>query len=270
MSQHLRLRPANAAQGLRWVGEGLRIWRRQPLVLTGLFLMLLMALALLAALPFAGGTLAAVLMPAGNVGLMRCAQAVQQNQWPHPAMLLAAWRRSPQHTRAMLTLGLLYAAAMLVFAILGYWLDDGALAQLLAAHGGRVTPELLKEPQCPAAFRSALHRTALMAAAYLPGAVLFWHAPALVHWHNTPPAKALFSSATAVLRNAGAYLAFAFGWLGVVLFTGFTLALLAALPGSGTVAIALTMPVVVCLVAALAASIWLTFLGSFTPEPPQV
>ncbi|MBQ9578932.1 MAG: hypothetical protein IJR28_05305 [Ottowia sp.] len=270
MSQHLRLRPATAAQGLRWVGDGLRLWRRQPLVLTGLFLMLLMALTLLAALPFVGGTLASVLMPACNAGLMCCAQAVQQGRWPHPAMLLAAWRRSPQHTRAMLTLGLLYAAAMLLLAVLWYWLDDGALTQLLVAHGGRVTPELLQEPQFPAAFRSALHRLALMAVVYLPIAVLFWLAPALVYWHNTPPAKALFFSATAVLRNASAYLAFAFGWLGVFLFAGFALALLAALPGIGTVAIALTMPVCVCLVAALVVSIWSTFLGSFTPEPPPV
>ena len=130
------------------------------------------------------------------------------------------------------------------------------------------TPELMKEPTLPAALHSALRRMALVAAAYLPVAVLFWHAPALVYWHNTPPAKALFFSATAVLRNAGAYLAFAFGWLGVFLLTLFALALLAALPGVGTVAIALTMPVCVCLVAALAASIWPTFLGSFTPEPP--
>ena len=46
------------------------------------------------------------------------------------------------------------------------------------------------------------------------------------------------------------------------------LALLAALPGLETVAVAIAMPVNVCLVAALAASIWPTFLGSFTPEPP--
>ena len=264
----LRLRHPGAAQGLQWVGEGLRLWRRQPLVFTGLFLLLLMALMVLAALPFIGGTLAAVLVPSGSVGMMCCAQAVQQGRWPHPRMLLAAWRRSPQHSRAMLTLGLLYAAAMLLLAILGYWLDDGALTQLLVAHGGRVTPELMKEPQFPVAFHSALRRLALLAAAYLPVAVLFWHAPALVHWHNTPPAKALFFSATAVLRNAGAYLAFAFGWLGVLMLAGFVLALLTALPGLGGVMATLTMPVSMCLAAALAASIWATFLGSFAPEPP--
>lgn len=270
MSQHLKLRTPGAAQGLQWVGEGLRLWRRQPLVLTGLFLMMLMALTLLAALPIAGSTLAAVLMPSCSVGMMCCAQAVQQGRWPSPKLLVAAWRRSQQHARAMLTLGLLHAAAMLALAVLGLWLDDGALAQLLAAHDGRITPEFMKEPGLPAAMHSALRRMALMAAAYLPVAVLFWHAPALVHWHNTPPAKALFFSATAVLRNAGAYLAFAFGWVGVFMLAGFVLALLMALPGLGGVIATLTMPVSVCLTAAFAASIWPTFLGSFAPEPPPV
>ena len=266
----LRLRTPSAAQGLHWVAEGLRLWRRQPLVFTGLFLMLLMTLTLLAALPFVGGTLAAVLVPAGTVGLMCCAQCVQQGRWPAPALLLAAWRRSPQHSRAMLTLGLLYAAAMLLLAVLGQWLDDSELLRLLNAHDGRVTPELLKEPQFPAAFHSALRRLALLAAAYLPIAVLFWHAPALVYWHNTPPAKALFFSATAVLRNAGAYLAFGFGWMGVFMLASLVLALLTALPGLSVVVAALTMPVSVCLMAALAASIWSSFLGSFAPEPPPL
>ncbi|MBR6976722.1 MAG: hypothetical protein IKH84_07475 [Ottowia sp.] len=266
----LRLRTPNAAQGLQWVGEGLRLWRRQPLAITGLFLLMLTALTLLMVLPFIGGTLAAVLVPSCSVGTMSCAQAVQQGLWPRPKLLVAAWRRSQQHSRAMLTLGLLYAAAMLALTIFNYWLDDGELLRLLQAHGGRVTPELMKEPQFPAAFRSALHRMALLAAAYLPVAVLFWHAPALVHWHNTPPAKALFFSATAVLRNAGAYLAFAFGWIGVFMLAGFVLALLSALPGLGGVIATLTMPICMCLAAALAASIWPTFLGSFAPEPPPV
>ena len=100
--------------------------------------------------------------------------------------------------------------------------------------------------------------------------MLFWHAPALVYWHGTPPAKALFFSATAVLRNAGAYLAFGLGWMGVFLLASFVLAMLTALPGLSAVVAALTMPVSVCLVAALAASIWPTFLGSFTPEPPPL
>ena len=270
MSQHLKLRPASAAHGLRWVGDGLRLWRRQPIAITGLFLMLFMVLTLLAALPVAGGVLSAVLTPSCSLGMMACAQAVQQGRWPQPLVLLAAWRRSPQHTRAQLTLGLLYAAAMLALAALNQWLDDGALAQLLAAHGGRITPELVQDPAFHAASRSAMHRWALVAVAYLPVAVLFWHAPALVHWHNTPPAKALFFSATAVLRNAGAYLGFAFGWAGVFMLATTALAVLAALPGLSVVGAAAAMPVAGCLMAALAVSIWTTFLGSFAPEPPPL
>ena len=73
-----------------------------------------------------------------------------------------------------------------------------------------------------------------------------------------------------MLRNAGAYLAFAFGWLGVLMLAGFVLALLTALPGLGGVMAALTMPISVCLVTALVVSMWFTFLGNFAPEPPPV
>ena len=36
---------------------------------------------------------------------------------------------------------------------------------------------------------------------HLPLFLMFWHAPALVHWHGVAPVKSLFFSVVACLRN---------------------------------------------------------------------
>ena len=48
-----------------------------------------------------------------------------------------------------------------------------------------------------------------------PLILLFWHAPALVHWHGVSPVKSLFFSAVACFRNFGALLVYGLAWLAV-------------------------------------------------------
>ena len=47
---------------------------------------------------------------------------------------------------------------------------------------------------------------------------MFWHAPALVHWHGVPPVKSLFFSLVACLRNFWAFTVFGLAWVGVLLW----------------------------------------------------
>ena len=57
-------------------------------------------------------------------------------------------------------------------------------------------------------------------ALYLPLSLMFWHAPALVHWHDVSPIKALFFSLVACIRNFGAMAVYFFSWLGVFVLGG--------------------------------------------------
>ncbi|MDX1668158.1 MAG: BPSS1780 family membrane protein, partial [Limnobacter sp.] len=59
--------------------------------------------------------------------------------------------------------------------------------------------------------------TMFMAVASVPVIMAFWFAPALVIWHNMPPAKALFASSVAVWRNKTTFVIYGMGWLIMVI-----------------------------------------------------
>ena len=50
----------------------------------------------------------------------------------------------------------------------------------------------------------------------LPLSLMFWHAPALVHWHQVPPIKSVFFSLVACLRNFWAFTVFGLVWLALL------------------------------------------------------
>jgi len=74
----------------------------------------------------------------------------------------------------------------------------------------------------------------------LPLSMLFWHAPALVHWHGVPPLKSLFFSWVACWRNLGAFSVYLLAWAGVFMSgVAVVLAISSALGGVDMVAASL-------------------------------
>ncbi len=62
---------------------------------------------------------------------------------------------------------------------------------------------------------------------YIPtGDAGLWFAPALVHWHAMSPAKALFFSFFACLRNWRAFAVYALGWLFFATLVPFLIAII--------------------------------------------
>ncbi len=49
----------------------------------------------------------------------------------------------------------------------------------------------------------------------LPLSLMFWHAPALVHWHQVPPLKSVFFSLVACMRNFWAFTLFGLAWMAI-------------------------------------------------------
>ena len=254
----MKLNIVPARTGIQWVREGVRIFFKQPLAITGLFFMFIVSLSLVAVVPLIGGVLALILVPAATVGLMAAAREAEAGRFPMPLTLAVAFRQGPQRTRAMLGLGVLYAIGVAIVIGISALIDGGQFAQLYV-NGGGITREMVTDPS----FRTAMWVSTLL---YLPLSLAFWHAPALVHWHGVSPIKSLFFSVVAVLRNAGAFLLYGLMWMGMSFLGGLALLLLTVLTGIGSIASFGLMPVAIMIAAMFFSSLWFTFRDSFSAE----
>lgn len=249
----LKLLPANT--GIQWVRQGMRTFFRQPLALAGLFFMFMAAVSVASIVPVIGSMIALALLPAATLGLMAATREAERGQFPMPSILVTAFRAGQQRVRSMLVLGALYAAGFLVIMGISALVDGGSFARLYLL-GGQITRETVTEGN----FQAAMWVAMLL---YLPLALLFWHAPALVHWHGITPAKSLFFSLVACVRNLRAYLVYGLVWLGVFLAVGMVVATIATLLGSPQVAGAVMLPIALLLAAMFFSSLWFTFRDTF-------
>jgi hypothetical protein len=97
----------------------------------------------------------------------------------------------------------------------------------------------------------------------LPLSLLFWHAPALVHWHGVPPLKALFFSFVACLRNLGAYIVFGLSWLAIFIFVIMLTSVSVTLAAGAEAAAVALMPAAMLVMALFFTSLYFTFADSF-------
>lgn len=247
----MKLRDVPAGIGLQWVGLGMRTFLRQPLALAGLFFMFMATVSVLSVIPLLGTLLAAVLTPAANFGLMAASREAANGRFPMPAILISGLRAGPAQTRSMLILGGLYAGSLLIVLTLAMLLGPDAVPM---EADGTVTPD---------AMRALLGSPGLWLAMllYVPISMMFWHAPALVHWHAVPPVKSLFFSLLACWQNRGALLLFGIGWMGVFLAFGLMMSLLSALFGESMGFI--LYPAVLMVASMFYASVYFTFRDSF-------
>jgi hypothetical protein len=222
--------------------------------MAGLFFMFILLVSVLSLLPVLGAPLALALLPATTLGLMAATREAAAGHFPMPTVLATAWRAGRERARAMLLLGALYALGSLLVM---------ALAALLAGTpllpGGEGGDNALNDP-------ALIKNLAWQAVLYLPLGVLFWHAPALVHWAGVHPLKALFFSAVACWTNKGALLVFMLGWSVVFLAVSLLLVLLTAVVGGAALLQVLMFPVAALLSAAFFTSLYFTFRDSFLTD----
>ena len=259
----MKLRVVPARIGAQWVREGLRMFFRQPLAFTGLFFVFVAFGQLASYVPVAGDFVALALVPAFTVGMMAASRAVEAGRFPMPMLLLSAFRESPAKTRAMLTLGALYALAVMVIVGVASLANDGKVGDPLAERSGQSAIEIMNDPAVREAMRASMREMLLASVLYLPISVLFWHAPALVHWHGVPVVRSLFFSAVAVLRNIGAYIVYFMGWTIVVMAAWLALLVVAGMLGNLGVAAAGLLPISVVIASMVMASLWSTFRDGF-------
>jgi hypothetical protein len=253
----MKLNIVPARTGLEWVKLGILTFFKQPLALAGLFFMFMAAMSILTIVPFIGNILALALLPAATLGLMAATQEATKGKFPMPSILITAFRADQKQMRAMLVLGALYAVGFLLVMGLSALIDGGKFAQLYLV-GGSLSRELVMEGDFQLAMWVSM-------ALYLPLSMLFWHAPALVHWHGMPPLKSLFFSGMCCLRNFWAFTVFGIAWMGVFVIVGMLVTAVAALIGGPTAASVAMFPAAMLLAAMFFTSIYFSFQSTFEP-----
>lgn len=257
----MKLNLVPARTGIAWFREGLRTFWRQPLALAGLFFMFISLMSVASLIPYLGSLLALFLLPAATLGLMAATREATQGKFPMPAILISAFRAGRQRARAMAQLGALYAFGFLLVLGVSTLADGGAFARIYLV-GGTLTPELVQS----ARFQQALW---LAMALYLPFSMMFWHAPALVHWHDIAPVKSLFFSFVACMRNIGAFTLYVLAWLGLFMGVAVVLMMLSIVLGAPGLMTTLMFPSAMLLAAMFFSSIWFTFRDSFVADPDE-
>ena len=255
----MKLNMIPARTGIAWVKLGMRTFFKQPLALAGLFFMFMAVMTVASQVPLIGFVLAMTLLPAATLGLMVATRQASDGRFPMPLVLLAAFRAGRQQARAMLVLGALYAVGFLVTLGLSSLADGGDFARVYLG-GATPTREMMLEPS----FQGAMW---LFIGLHLPLSLMFWHAPALVHWHGFPPIKSLFFSLLACLRNFWAYAVFALMWLAVLIFVVALVSTLGGLLGQPSLAGDLLFPALLLLASMFFTSLYFTFEDTFGPPP---
>jgi len=256
----MKLQIVPAKQGLVWVKQGIRTFWRQPLAFTGLFFLFMAWVSVLSMVPFIGAALALLVLPAATLGLMVATEQAASGKFPMPTVMLVAFRAGQQRLKAMMLLGGLYALSFLAVMAISALVDGGGFAKVYLANAP-ITPEVVND----ADFQTAMWLTTIM---YVPLSMLFWHAPALVHWHGVPPVKSLFFSAIACWRNLGAFALYLLAWAGVLVAGAILIVLISSALGGNDLSAAVLMPGALLMAAMFFASVYFSVKDCFElPEP---
>lgn len=251
----MKLNVVQPRAGLEWVRLGMRTFLRQPLALSGLFFMYVALVMVASLVPVLGPLIGGMLMPAMTLGLMAASAEADRGRFPMPGMLFTAFRAGRERQRAMLVLGAIYAGGSMAAS---------ALATLVA--GAPQPPVPGQAPQLDPGM-------ALTLVLHVPLFLMFWHAPALAHWHAVSPVKSLFFSLVAIWRNFGAHAVFTLAWLGVFLGVGTGIGMIGAMLGGAGTAQAVMMPAALLLAAMFTTSLFFSFracfLGDVQPGLPD-
>lgn len=263
----LSLKTVPPLHGAQWVRDGFRLFGRHPLAFSALFAAFLLAMLVSSLIPVLGPLALLAAVPLLSLGFMVAAESALHGGPVHVGQFIGPLRADPARRRALLVLCGLYAAGAVLTMLVADTLDDGAFDKLqrLLAQGGRdkEVQALVAQP----GFQWAMGLRALLITML---SVVFWHAPALVHWGGQGAAQALFSSTLAVWRCKGAFVVYGLAWAGLILLFGLVTSLLLGLLGQARLMGLVALPGGLILSTVFYVSLLFTYVESFggTREAP--
>lgn len=256
----MKLKLVPARMGFQWVRLGIRTFWRQPLALSALMVIFMVFMSVAGTVPLVGLGLALALLPAGTLGIMAASREADAGKFPRPLVFLSAFRAGRKELRAMLLLGVLYGAGYLLAMGIAALFDGGVFASRFLT-GRMPTAEMAQEPATQTAML-------VFMALHVPLSLMFWHAPALVHWHQVPAVKSIFFSLVACLRNIGAFALFVIAWMGILAAVMLVTSLLVGAIGDPQVAGIVLMAALMPIITMFFTSIYFSFRDCFETEPP--
>ena len=250
----MQARVVSVTRGVRWLGEGWRLFRVAPLAWLAAVFGYWILMSMVSLLPFIGAAAAAILVPAFSVGFMALARAAGHKAPLELSLLFDGFRHE---VRAQITLGVLYLLCLALLLGVSTLADGGALAQWLLT-GHHPDEDVLYSE----AFFTAMIATAVL---YMPVMLAFWFAPPLAAWHSTGAVKALFFSFAASLMNWRAFLGYGAVTAVVTLVVPFVALTALALFGEGSRVPAATfvLPLMILLLPTLFASFYVSYRDVF-------
>ncbi|MBV6271681.1 hypothetical protein KVP09_01935 [Alcaligenaceae bacterium CGII-47] len=244
--------------GWFWIRHGFELFRRQPLamffwsVVTSFLIMLSYAIPLL-------GQIVLIVMTPMLTFLTLCAcRNIDKGIRMLPGMWLLPLREPGVKSR-LIKLGSAYFVASMAAAIIA---TVPFLDTLMAAMD---TQGQIDYAALTLAMRGPLVSFGIL---YVVISALFWHAPALIGWHEIRLTQALFFSMIACWRNKWAFLLYALSWAGVFFGLDAASGLLIQMGISATAIQWLLTPANIFIAAVLYCSFYPAYMTIFeTPQP---
>lgn len=261
----MRLNTVPAARGAHWVGAGWRAFARKPLAFTGLFAFFLFIAMAAMLVPWVGPVLMLTTLPLVSLGFMIATREAQAGRFPAPGVFIAPLRGDAARRRALIRLGLIYAAASVVIMLISQLIDDGRLSDWMQLAGSTKPEdieranELAADPRLMGGLLTSLTLISLLA-------VPFWHAPALVHWAGQGVAQSLFSSTLALWRNRGAFAVYMLAWTALLFAFSISAGILMSLLGARQMIVLLALPAGLTFSTVFYASLYYTFEDCFSGD----
>ena len=153
----------------------------------------------------------------------------------------------------------MYAIGFLAIMVVSSLIDGGQFAKLYLV-GGKITEELVMQ----SSFQAAMWVTLAL---YLPLSLMFWHAPALVHWHGVTPVKSVFFSFMACYKNFAAFTVYGLVWSAAFILALLVVGVLGVLLGNPGFAGLAMFPIALIFFAMFFTSVYFTFRDSFEATP---
>lgn len=177
-------------QGLVWLVEGVRLWWRNPPLITGLMIAFFLLLPLLSGLPLIGPLLAVLLMPLAWLVVLNGSRALDRGKALHTEALLFGLTASS--VRFLLRIGLIYFLCNILILNIFFMFNEDVLQQLKAA--GSFYQLLVDHPQM-------LLKFFWLGVLMIPLMMAYCFAPVLCGWWSVRPLKAFFFSFYACVQN---------------------------------------------------------------------
>ena len=241
----------SAARGAYWLSAGLKLYRRNPPLLTTLTLGYLLIVLAFGLLQPVGQYILPIFLPALTVLVANGFRALDLSEsrgLPRGALVSGL----AEHRAALLRLGFMHLAGTLVVLAIDLMFSGGSQSgRALGDEGEQLT-----------------HMLRLMALAS-PLFLAFWFAPLLTAWAGVSAGKALFFSFVAAWRNWRAFLVYCLAVMLVGVILPGTILIIASLISKtlgDILSVALRAMLILMLAPVLMASVYLSYRDVFAQD----